>query len=106
VIVATAVWVLFEADPGAAAEPMVRYGLAGLTLTVALLMVSPFKYSSPKMLDFSRRVPFITLVGVVLVLAVVLSEPPRVLLVLFSIYAVSGPLFHLVRSLRKADASE
>lgn len=106
VIVATGVWVLFEADPDAASDPLVRYGLAGLTLSVALLMVSPFKYSSPKMLDLSRRVPFITLVGVVLVLAVVLAEPPRVLFVLFSLYALSGPLFHLLRKLRKPNESE
>ena len=106
VIIATSVWVLFEADPGAATDPLVRYGLAALTLTIALLMVSPFKYSSPKMFDFSRRVPFIALVGVVLVLAIILSEPPRVLFVLFTIYALSGPIFHLVRNLRKADTSD
>lgn len=106
VIVATAVWVLFEADTNASSDLMVRYGLAALTLSVALLMVSPFKYSSPKMLDLSRRVPFITLVGVVLVLSVVLAEPPRVLFVLFGLYAISGPLFHLMRKFRKPAESE
>ena len=43
---------------------------------------------------------FLTLVAVVLVFAIIVAEPPRVLLVLFSVYALSGPLASAVRWVR------
>ncbi len=65
--------------------------LALLTCGIALLMVSNFVYFSPKVLTFRGRVPFVMLVGVVFVFALIASDPPRVLLVLSLIYALSGP---------------
>lgn len=69
--------------------------MAVLTAGMGLLMVSNFEYYSPKVLSTKGRVPFITLVAVVLVFAVMLADPPRVLLVLFAGYALSGPAKYL-----------
>ncbi len=99
-ILASCVWVAHESNPLAGGEVLTRYGMAALTLAAALLMVSPFKYFSPKTLDFRHRVPFIVLVGVVFVFAVILAEPPLVLLLLFSLYALTGPAAALIKFLR------
>jgi len=100
VILASLVWVLLETYPEAIAEAWVRYGIAAVTAAVGLLMVSPVRYFSPKAIDFGRRVQFLTLVAVVLVFAIIIAEPPRVLLVLFSVYALSGPFWYLVQQAR------
>lgn len=68
-----------------------------LTAGIGLLMVSNFVYYSPKRLNVKGRVPFITLVVVVLAFAVMLADPPRVLLILFGGYALSGPATWLWR---------
>jgi len=101
VILASLVWVLVESYPDARNEAAVRYGIAAVTVAVGLLMVSPINYFSPKVIDFNRRVQFLTLVAIVLVFAIIVAEPPRVLLVLFSVYALSGPLASAIRSLRE-----
>jgi CDP-diacylglycerol--serine O-phosphatidyltransferase len=64
-------------------------------------MVSNFIYFSPKVLELKGRVPFITLVAVVLVFAILFLDPPRVLLVLAMAYAASGPSQHVWRRIRK-----
>ena len=109
VILASLVWVLVETYPEARNDLVVRYAIAAVTVTVGLLMVSPIRYFSPKAIDFNRRVQFLTLVAVVVVFAIIVAEPPRVLLVLFSVYALSGPLASGVRLARgtkskKADS--
>ena len=100
VILASLVWVLVETYPEARNDLVVRYAIAVVTVTVGLLMVSPIRYFSPKVIDFNRRVQFLTLVAVVVVFAIIVAEPPRVLLVLFSVYALSGPLASGVRLAR------
>ncbi len=100
VILASVVWVLVESYPEARTEPLVPYAIAAITVLVGLMMVSPVRYFSPKAIDFNHRVQFLTLVAVVLVFAIIIAEPPRVLLVLFSVYAISGPLASAVRWVR------
>ncbi len=68
-----------------------------LTAFVAVMMVSNVKYNSFKELDFKGRVPFVAILVVVLVLAVVASYPAGVLLAIFLLYALSGPLLFLKR---------
>lgn len=73
-----------------------------LTAFVGLMMVSNFKYLSFKGLDANRRVPFVTLFIVVLVLIAVMSYPPQVLFALAFTYAISGPavwVFKFVKGL-------
>ena len=60
-------------------------------------MVSNIKYNSFKDLDLKGRVPFFAILIVVLVFAVVFSDPPRILLLIFLAYAASGPVMHLRR---------
>ena len=76
--------------------------VAVVTTLAAMLMVSNFRYFSPKLMTLRGRVPFVVLVAVVLVFAIVLVDPPRVLLALTVVYALSGPVQWLVR-LRKGD---
>ena len=78
----------------------VAWPAAILTTLVGLLMVSNFRYHSFKEIDVHGKVPFIVLVVVVLVLAVVQTHPPTVLFLLFLTYAVSGPTLTLMQ-LRK-----
>ncbi|MDZ7824810.1 MAG: hypothetical protein U5R48_00705 [Gammaproteobacteria bacterium] len=49
-------------------------------------------YWSPKLIDLKGRVPFITLVAIVMVYAIVMTHLLGVLLGLFVGYALSGPL--------------
>lgn len=64
-----------------------------LPLTAALggLMVSNVQYRSFKELDPGSKVPFIALAAVVCVYAVISLDPPRVLLLIGTIYLLSGP---------------
>ena len=67
-------------------------GLAGV------LMISNFRYHSFKEFDLRGRVPFIFIIALVLIFAVVFSDPPRVLLLVFLIYACSGPVSGIIQS--------
>ncbi len=87
----------------------VDYGIPGddlgwfaalLTTLVGLLMVSNFRYHSFKEIDFQGKVPFIALVVVVVVLAIIQTHPPTVFFLMFLTYAISGPVLTLVQ-LRK-----
>jgi CDP-diacylglycerol--serine O-phosphatidyltransferase len=80
------------------------YGLAGealryvavlITTLAALLMVSNFRYYSFKNFDVRGRVPFVVIIAVMLALAVILTDPQLMLVLLFSAYATSGPLLTL-----------
>lgn len=100
-IVAGTVWIVAEPTPLAPGpEGYGAIGLALLTAFVGLLMVAPVEYWSPKLIDLKGRVPFITLVLVVLAFAVILVDPPRVLLGIAIVYALSGPTSWLLRRAR------
>ena len=92
-ILAGTVWVLSESAPSAPGPSGASaVMLAVLTAGMGLLMVSPMTYWSPKLIDLKGRVPFITLVAIVMGYAIIMIDPPRVLLGLFVCYALSGPL--------------
>jgi CDP-diacylglycerol--serine O-phosphatidyltransferase len=100
-IVASTVWMLEEYRVvGEPVSKIVAGSLAALLAALGLLMVSHFKYFSPKMLNTKGRVPFITLVAVALGFAIVFADPPRVLLALFGLYALSGPVQHYWEKMR------
>lgn len=67
-----------------------------LTVSTGLLMVSNFRYSSFKDIDFKGRVPFVATIIVMLSLAFIMIQPPAMLFLLFLAYAVSGPVITLV----------
>ena len=72
------------------------------TVLVGLLMVSNFHYNSFKEIDFKGRVPFVVILVAVLVFAVVTIDPPKVLLLLFALYALSAPATWCWQHLRKS----
>jgi CDP-diacylglycerol--serine O-phosphatidyltransferase len=86
------VWVAvdYEFDP-----ELFRLPVGVLTLLVGLSMVSNFRYLSFKEIDFRSKVPFMVLVVIALVIAVVITEPPFVLFFLFLLYFLSGPVMYL-----------
>ena len=102
-IIANTVWIWSES--AASATGLAAVGMALVTAATGLLMVSQFVYYSPKELDLKGRVPFLTLVAAVLVFAIVLSDPPRVLLACFTVYALSGPAMYLWRKYRGGGES-
>jgi CDP-diacylglycerol--serine O-phosphatidyltransferase len=100
------------ASPAAAAVCMAfvwsmdKFGIAGsdvssvtlpMAVIVGLLMVSRFRYFSFKSLPTGEggRVPFLWMIAGVLVLIPFFVDPPRVLFVVFLLYALSGPVFTL-----------
>jgi CDP-diacylglycerol--serine O-phosphatidyltransferase len=79
----------------------VRVPVLIITVFAGLLMVSNIRYHSFKSLDFKGRVPFVTGLLVVLVFVLIAVDPPRVLFILFMVYAVSGPVITLTHLRRK-----
>ena len=77
-----------------------------ITTAIALLMVSNLKYFSPKRLGLKGRVPFVTMVVVVLAFAVLLADPPSILLALACLYAVSAPAEFLWTNWRERNRKE
>ena len=66
-------------------------------------MVSNVRYNSFKEIDFKGKIPFVSVVVMMLVLAVVISQPPTVLFIIFMAYAISGPVLTL-RNLQQRRA--
>lgn len=71
-----------------------------LTVAAGVLMVSNVRFNSFKNLDLRGRVPFMTVLAIVLVFVLISIEPPLVLFGLLLLYAVSGPVLTLM-TLRK-----
>lgn len=101
-VVAGTVWSLRDFGVQGADMPVLIVMLfAMLVAVVGLLMVSNVKYYSFKNLDLKGRVPFVFILVVVLGFAVVFSDTPRTLLLIFLAYACSGPVQHLLQTRRR-----
>lgn len=107
-VMAATVWVWLDNNMGVPGfEVAVLLGLQ--TAAVALLMVSNFHYYSPKTINLKGRVPFRFLLGIVFLLAVILVNPPVVLLILVGAYCLWGPVKAILRKLglaRQIEPSE
>ncbi|WP_294947381.1 CDP-diacylglycerol--serine O-phosphatidyltransferase [Sulfurivirga sp.] len=68
---------------------------AVLLVLAGLLMVSNVRYFSGKELNLKKKVPFVALLVMVLVLVVIAIEPALILWSFFSLYALSGPVITL-----------
>ncbi|NLD00656.1 MAG: CDP-diacylglycerol--serine O-phosphatidyltransferase [Gammaproteobacteria bacterium] len=100
-VVAGVVWALSDNGVGAVDLPVAVIILFAILVALSgMLMVSNIKYYSFKDLDLKGRVPFVAILVVVLAFAVVFSDPPRILLLLFLVYALSGPVQYVLH-LRK-----
>lgn len=96
-VVAGVVWALSDNGVGVVdlSIPVIIL-FAVLVALAGMLMVSNIKYYSFKDLDIKGRVPFVAILVVVLAFAVVFSDPPRILLLLFLVYALSGPVQYVL----------
>lgn len=89
-VVAALVWVLHDTRFDALwPQVLVAFVIAA----VGLLMVSNVRYYSFKDIDLKNRVPFVVLLAVVLILAIIAIDPATMLLLLFIAYGASGPLY-------------
>jgi len=103
-LVASFVWTCD--DLGFTGEQL-RYLALGVTVTAGLLMVSRMRYFSFKGGGPRHdRVPFLAIVVVLAVLVGIAIDPPRVLLAIGALYALSGPVYALFRRVRRAPMSE
>lgn len=71
--------------------------LALITFLNALLMVSRIRYHSFKQFNWQARVPFVSLLLLVLIFLFISIEPPSVLFFIFISFSVSGPIMTLWR---------
>ncbi|MFA5631010.1 MAG: CDP-diacylglycerol--serine O-phosphatidyltransferase [Porticoccaceae bacterium] len=96
-LVAGLVWNGHDVDvsPGTALLAAVMTSVAGL------LMVSNLRYKSLKGINLKGRVPFMAILAVVMVVVVISTAPAAVLLLLAMTYALSAPVFWVIRKLRK-----
>lgn len=105
-VVAGFVWALHDVEQSKLLSFLTLLVVAG----AGILMVTNILYYSFKELDLKRRVPFATLLGIVLAFAVIALDPPNVLFLVFIAYALSGPAYWFVRRKAKhasnADSSE
>ena len=87
------VWVCYDAGFVGDELPAPLALVATLvTMATGLAMVTNIRYHSFKGLDFKGRVPFVMILLVVVVFSVVMLDPPKILLTIFALYALSGPL--------------
>lgn len=89
------VWV--ADDNGWVASHWLASIFAALVVFSALLMVSRIRYSSFKQLNWQERVPFVSLLLVVLLIAFVSLDTSAVLFILSMIFGFSGPVMTLWR---------
>ncbi len=75
----------------------VRWMMVVLVPVIGLLMVSPVRYYSFKDVGGQRQVPFLVLLAIVLVFALIALDPARVLLGFAVVYSVHGPVMELIR---------
>ena len=103
-LVASFVWTCD--DLGYTGEQL-RYGALALTVAAGLLMVSRLRYFSFKGGGPRHdRVPFLAIVVVLATVVAIAIDPPRVLLAIGALYALSGPVHAVFRRVRRPAAPE
>jgi len=78
-----------------------KYLVFVLTVGAGLLMVSNVKYRSFKDLDLKNKVPFVTILIMVLVFISIVYQPPLILFTMFALYSLSGLFGYLIRKIKK-----
>ncbi|MGB3609469.1 MAG: CDP-diacylglycerol--serine O-phosphatidyltransferase [Cellvibrio sp.] len=92
-IIASIVWTWHNSEMG----QLAAIPAALITALAGLLMVSNFRYSSFKNIDFRGRVPFVGMLLIVFVFAVLLIDPASVLLTMSVVYGLSAPIIWIWR---------
>jgi CDP-diacylglycerol--serine O-phosphatidyltransferase len=96
-ILAGGLWISLEYDYDVES---IKYLVLILTISTGLLMVSNFRYSSFKEIDFKDKVPFVVAISVMLTIGFIMAQAQSMLFVLALGYAISGPVITLL-TLRK-----
>jgi CDP-diacylglycerol---serine O-phosphatidyltransferase len=94
-----AVWVNLIPDP--LTERAQAATAVGLVVILAFLMVSTLRYHSFKKLDLRTRRSYLTVLAIALVFLLVALHPRSVLLLLASLYWLSGPTFYVLGLARR-----
>ncbi|MCL4168789.1 UNVERIFIED_CONTAM: hypothetical protein GTU68_067330 [Idotea baltica] len=96
-LVAGIVWSGSSLNPSwlSALVPALLTGIAGL------LMVSNVRYLSFKDVNFAYKVPFAVVLGICMIIAIIMVDPPRVLLILALVYALYAPLLTAAKMAKK-----
>ncbi len=93
-VIAGMVW--FDSVGKPLGEAVITLFAFVLTIVIGLLMVSNIRYHSFKQFDLRNKVPFFTILCIVLSIALIAARPSLVLFLLALTYAASGPLMTLV----------
>lgn len=88
-IITSLVWVGIDLNLTGKA---ITIATAVATITAGVLMVSNIRYRSFKDADFKNNVPFVVMLIVALVIALISIDPPKLFFALFVGYAISGPI--------------
>ena len=99
-LLAGLIWVVESNQIDLAITPVVALVL---TVFAGLMMVSNTRFSSFKELNLKDKVPFVTLLVVVLIFVVITIKPAMILFLIFLTYAISGPVITLL-TLKKTRA--
>ena len=96
-IIASVIWVCidYEINPDG-----INVLYAIIMVFLALVMVSNIKYRSFKDFDFKDKIPFIGMIVLVLVIAMIQLSPPLSFLVIGTLYTVSGAIVYAIRKFR------
>ncbi|MCU7939109.1 MAG: CDP-diacylglycerol--serine O-phosphatidyltransferase [gamma proteobacterium symbiont of Bathyaustriella thionipta] len=97
------VWLCAEND---ISGQSLNYLVLLFTVGAGLLMVSNVKYRSFKDLDLKNKVPFVTMLVMVLIFITIVYQPPFILFSIFALYTFSGLFGYLIRKLRKKPKEE
>ncbi len=95
--------IIWSADDAGLQGSDLSYLALLLTVAAGALMVSNIRYRSFKDIDLKGKVPFVTVLFVVLVFVFISINPAQVLFLIFLVYAGSGPVVTLL-FLRKRKA--
>jgi len=82
----------------------IKYLVLITTISTGLLMVSNFRYSSFKEIDFKNKVPFIVAIIAMLTISFIMAQPQRMLFLMSVAYAASGPIVTLVQRKRRLQS--
>jgi CDP-diacylglycerol--serine O-phosphatidyltransferase len=73
---------------------------------LSFCMVSSFRYKSLKKVSLFKSMKFSKLVGLILIIVLIATEPSILLFIVFSIYVISGPMVSLLDHLSTKDDKE
>lgn len=91
-LVASMVWLCFLYDVEGF---YIAVPAAIITVIIGMLMVSTIRYYSFKKIDAANKMPFVSAVLIVLIIAAIAIDPPHVMFVLLAAYVCSGPIWTL-----------